>query len=111
MKIFLNLFFDFFILNLSIISFVRANEVNLVRGANTPYYVDVSSACHIYYYSVKKVVKNCSDLNLASGSYALSGNNFYITQLLLLNNSFSFNLPYDLINTYENTNFIDENIE
>lgn len=82
-------------------------ELNVNRGGFKPYFIDNSSACTIYYYSASRVIKNCSNINLATNSSILAVNNHYVTQLYLVNNSFSLNLPYNLINTYELLHILD----
>ena len=71
-------------------------------------YIDNSTACTKLYYSIKRVVQNCSSLNIAADFNKIpvkeSG---YVTELLLGNNTFRLNLPYGEINQYDSINLLD----
>jgi hypothetical protein len=65
-------------------------------------YVDNYGACPKIVYSSERVAQNCSSLNLAS-QYTTNWTTLYInpiyaTELILQNNNFKINLPYNVIN-------------
>ena len=83
---------------------------------NKPIYIDTtSSVCPIIYYPPMiqkfRVAKNCSNLNLASNwtSILTPNDNFFITELLLANNKFQYQLPYQVINNYDSLMSLDLN--
>jgi hypothetical protein len=75
-------------------------------------YVDNYGACPKILYSAKRVAQNCSSLNLASEYFSnwttLYINPIYVTELLLQNNNFKSNLPYNVFNNvYLDLKFLD----
>ena len=70
-------------------------------------YIDNSTACAKIYYSIKRVVQNCSSLNIASDYSVIPVKDGYVTELLLANNSFRLNLPYQQINQYDSIDLLD----
>jgi len=70
-------------------------------------YIDNSTVCSKLYYSIKRVVQNCSSLNIASDFSVIPVKDGYVTELLLANNSFRLTLPYQQINQYDSIDLLD----
>lgn len=93
-----------------------ANVINPTANFNTkPLYIDnTSSPCPIIYYpkltsNKFRVAKNCSNLNLAANWTLIltTNDNFFITELLLAYNQFQYQLPYQVINSYDSLTGVD----
>ena len=72
-----------------------------------PTYNDTSGLCPKFYYYAYRIVQNCSSLNLASNWPTLAIDQKFVTELLLLNNMFSNQLPYTQINNYYHLKLLD----
>ena len=76
--------------------------------SDNPFYIDNSSAaCPKLYYSTKKVIQNCSSLNLAANASALNTDYFFVTILILSKNNFQSRLPVNALNLYSTLETLD----
>lgn len=74
---------------------------------NMPSYIDKSGLCPKLYYAAYRIIQNCSSLNLASNWPVQAIDQKFVTELLLLNNSFLSTLPYMQINNYYHLKLLD----
>ena len=72
-----------------------------------PSYIDRSGLCPKLYYAAYRIIQNCSSLNLASNWPVQAIDQKFVTELLLLNNSFLSTLPYMQINNYYHLKLLD----
>jgi hypothetical protein len=72
-----------------------------------PFYIDKSGLCPKLYYAAYRIVQDCSGKNLASNWPVEAIDQKFVTELLLLSNSFSSALPYMQINNYYHLRSLD----
>lgn len=93
------------------VNVTNANRYNYTYYINElqkpPIYIDNSSACPKLFYGAYRVAKNCSSLNIASNYQILVTDKYYVTELILSNNNFGANLPYNEINAYDSLDYLD----
>ena len=72
-----------------------------------PFYIDKSGLCPKLYFAAYRIVQDCSGKNLATNWPVEAIDQKFVTELLLLSNSFSSALPYMQINNYYHLRSLD----